>query len=235
MKLRDFFKTETDGGAEKHSRFPKFGGYVSRTAFFSLFGAVFTLIFAIFNGIFGILIKSLWFGAFAGYYLVLSFQRISVLISYEYIGKKYADNAQKTNRAKQKIYLANGAVFIPLTIALTVIVPMLVNSARPAAYGEIAAITTATYAFYKITAAAINLRKAAKTKDAVAQTLRNIGFVDALTSIMLLENTLISTFGELDSGMKSIIALSGLFVCAFNIALGSFMVITAAKRLRQND
>ncbi len=90
------------------------------------------------------------------------------------------------------------------------------------------AIASETYAFIKMTMAIRNLVKARKFDDRLVQSLRNIGFVDAIASMLVLETTLISTFGNAGD-MRSIILISGIVACAFVIALGSYMIIHAVN------
>jgi len=138
-------------------------------------------------------------------------------------------------REKKKIYLANGAVLVPLDIALGALITVIMLRQKPTVTGEIMAITSATYTTYKVVMAIRNLLKAKAAQDFLIQTVRNIGIVDALTSLISLEVTLISTFGEAetDSDMKILMAISGLAVCAFTVGLGSFMIIKGAKALKR--
>lgn len=200
--------------------------------FFAVIGAVTTALFAIYNGVFGILNGSLWYGAFAGYLIILAFQRILVLILRWAAVKKRGDDNEELFNDKLKIYLANGAVFVPLTIALAVIISAILSSGDHGATNNIIAIMTATYAFLKIAMAIGHLVKAKSYRDPIIQTIRNISFVDALTSIIMLENTLITTFGELTYTFRMLIIVSGLIVCSVSVGIGSFMIINACKQLK---
>lgn len=206
--------------------------YGYRTLFFAVIGAVTTALFAIYNGVFGILNGSLWYGAFAGYLIILAFQRILVLILRWAAVKKRGDDNEELFNDKLKIYLANGAVFVPLTIALAVIISAILSSDGHGATNNIIAIMTATYAFLKIAMAISNLVKAKSYRDPIIQTIRNISFVDALTSIIMLENTLVTTFGELTYTFRMLIIVSGLIVCSVSVGIGSFMIINACKQLK---
>lgn len=205
--------------------------YGVRTIAVTVGGAAINLLFAIFNGVSAIYHMSIWYGSIAGYYLVLSVQRLFVLAAYRCVKKKYGDNEQKLSEGKQKIYLANGAVIVPLAIALGVAATQMVLSDNPAVTGEIMAITSAAYACFKTVMAVRNFIKARRSNDLVIQTIRNIGFVDALVSVLVLETTLIPTFGAMDRDMRTIVAVSALVLLLFTIGLGSFMIVTGAKKL----
>ena len=155
-----------------------------------------------------------------------------MLVSFWIIRRRCVGDEVKFGREKQKIYLANGAIFVPLDIALATVAGLMTIDNKPTSTGEIMAITTAAYAFYKIVMAIYNIVKARKADDAVVQTLRNIGLVDALTSMLVLETTLISTFGTVDRGMRRLISLSSIAVCVFVVALGIFMIVSSVKKIK---
>ena len=162
---------------------------------------------------------------------MLALQRIAALFFYRRLNKKYADDEGRRNREKWKLYLANGAVFVPLDISLAGVVTLMIRSGELAATGTIMAITTATYTFYKIIRATMHFIKAKKGQDPVTQIARNIGLVDAFASMLSLEVTLISSFGAMDSDMLLIVAISGFAVCIFTVGFGAYMIINAAKKL----
>ena len=76
--------------------------------------------------------------------------------------KKYNNNKIKLKIEKTKIYLCNGAIFIPLTISFGIVISMFFNVGKPSITGNILAIATAVYTTYKVTIAIIHLKKAIK-------------------------------------------------------------------------
>ena len=60
----------------------------------------------------------------------------------------------------------------------------------------IPAISIAAYTTLKIVMASVNLKKSKKTSDILIKELRNINFIDALMSVLTLQNTLITVKGE---------------------------------------
>lgn len=230
MKIKEFF----DSKFSKYGWYHSFtGDYGFRTLVMAIGATLLNMAFAGVNGATAVKYSSLWYGAFAAYYVILVLQRIFVLISFWIIKRKFGNDSQKFEREKQKIYLANGAIFVPLDIALATIAGLMTIFNELTATGEIMAISTAAYAFYKIIMAIINIVKAKKADDAIIQTLRNIGFVDALTSMLVLETTLISTFGELDKDMRMLISLTSISVCVFVVALGIFMIVKSINKMKK--
>lgn len=232
MKLKDVLKAKFDEKLGKHGWYNSFtADYGFRTLVFYVCGSFVTAAFAVYYAVCGALYQSLWYGAYAIYLIMLAVQRLLVLAAYFVVHKKHGGDVERIERGKLKIYLANGAIFVPLTVALVTIIGLIMSLRKPLVSNGIMAITTAAYATYKITMAIINLVKARSFKDPLIQTMRNIGIVDALTSVILLESTLITTFGEMTGDLMKLTAILGLAVCLFNIGLGSHMIIKGAKRL----
>ena len=148
--------------------------------------------------------------------------------------KKYNNNKIKLKIEKTKIYLCNGAIFIPLTISFGIVISMFFNVGKHSITGDILAIATAAYTTYKVTIAIIHLKKAIKEKDDILQALRNINMAEAIISIVLLANTLITTFGTFDTSMQTLIIILGLVSCIVIISLGIFMVVKAISKLKNN-
>lgn len=207
--------------------------YNSRVFLITLIGMVVNVAFIALNTFYSITLGSLWYGVFAAYYFLLTLQKTVALIVYKVIWNKHQDNENKLKREKVKIYLANGAWFIPIAIALAIIVSYMIGTKTPTEKSDIMAIASAAYAFFKISMAIRNIVKAKTAiQDPIVQTIRNIGFVDALTSILVLEATLITTFGEMNKGMYIIIGASGVVIFALTITLGIYMIIGGAKKMK---
>ena len=208
---------------------PVLENYGIRTITVIVGGAILNLLFAFCNGIVASQYSSIWYGSIAGYYLMVAVQRLFILFSY-YIVKKKSKDAFALAKGKQAVYLANGAVIVPLAIALAVASVQMVLSDRPAKTGDIMAITCAAYTFYKIGMAIRHFIKVRRMKDPFLQTIRNIGIVDALVSVLVLETTLIPTFGQMDQDMRLIVAISAFVIVSFTIGIGSYMIIEGTKR-----
>ena len=70
-------------------------------------------------------------------------------------------------------------------------IALMVRMERPVNMGLIPAIATAAYATWKITLASIRYRRRTRSADGFTAQLRTVGLVDALVSILTLQNTLI--------------------------------------------
>ena len=145
-----------------------------------------TVAFAIYNGFLGVRHLSLWHGSICVYYLVISLLRGFIVIS-EKIIASHDDKERKIKRT----YIISSALLLVLNISLIVPISLMVTLQKPVNMTLIPAITVAAYTTYKIIAASFNLAKRKKTADKLIKLLRTIGFIDALVSVLTLQNTLI--------------------------------------------
>jgi len=234
MKIKEKIEEKLDKKFGENKLYEQFKeDYGFRTLAMTLGGALVNVVYAVMNGASGLLYSSLWYGAFAGYYLIIALQRIGVIFSYRIVKKKSVGDEEKLSREKEKIYLINGAILVPLDIALGVIITVMFFRPKPVPSGDIMAIASAVYTTYKITMAIRNLLAARHRRDFLIQTVRNIGIIDALASLIILQTTLINTFSEEGEAeaMRPLMAISSFVVCAFAIGIGAYMIIKGAKAL----
>ena len=79
----------------------------------------------------------------------------------------------------------------------------------------------ALYAFCKVIAGIVNLAKAQRRRSPVLLSMKSIGFVDAMVSILMLEIALIDTFGNIHSEWARMMMIcSGAGVWLITAALG---------------
>ena len=198
--------------------------FSTRTLVLSALAFAINIAFALFNGIASLIYKSMWHGSLAIYYFFLSFMRLAIILIFFSLRRKHREDPDRMAFEKEKIYLFNGLLILLLAIALTAVNIEVIFSTRPAIAGEIFAIALATYSFYKITIAIINSARARRTTDAITKTIRNIGLVDAVVSMLMLTNTLITTFGSAVD-MRLMLVFASVASSITNISVGSFMII----------
>lgn len=203
--------------------------YGFRTAAFASASLAINAGYAILQGALGIIMRSYWYGLLAGYYLILSIMRGAVLFQ-----AARARRREDATRAKLNAFLACGGMLIVLAVAFASLASCLIISERPSNYGVYGAIMMAAYTFYKIIVSAINAVKVKKFGDYGLQSLCNINFADALVSIFALQMAMVATFGGADDGDMHILNITvGAAVFLLTLALGVFMIVRAATRLRR--
>ncbi len=145
-----------------------------------------TAIFALYNGFLGVYHASLWHGTICVYYLVLVILRGSVILA----GKRTARESD-TDRFQIKVYIASSSLLLFLNVCLVVPVSLMVVRLKPVNMSLIPAIAMAAYTTYKVTMASVHLKRRKRSSNSLIRLLRTINFIDALVSILSLQNTLI--------------------------------------------
>lgn len=214
-----------------------------RTVVFAGFALLINVLYVAFNGVIAIISHSIWYGALATYYILLTALRSGIVLYHrkKSKGKIYFKNSAieetfseeiKFKITEHKKYRACGVLLIILPVSLSfAILQMVVSGSAFIHYGWII-YAVAAYAFYKITMAIINIFKASKSDDMTIRALRCVSLADAMVSILALQTTLLFAFSNgAPTGFAN--ALTGGVVCALTIALGIYMIINANKRLKE--
>jgi len=144
--------------------------------------------FALYNGIAGLAYHAPWNGSICVYYLLLAGIRGYLLVNQ----RRLAGLLQSKARRPERWVCANAAgALLVLNLALIAPIALIVRMERPVNMGLIPAIATAAYATWKITLASIRYRRRSRSADGFTAQLRTVGLVDALVSVLTLQNTLI--------------------------------------------
>ena len=196
--------------------------YGFRTVVFAAVSFVFNVLYALFNGLVAIASRSVWYGALATYYIVLTFMRGGII---SYHGKSATERSPKVELRK---YRSCGILLTTLPLCLSfAILQMVVDGSAFVRWGW-TVFAFAAYAFYKITMAIYNVFKARKMDDMTLRALRSIGLADAMVSILALQTTLLYAFSTGNNGAAN--ALTGGVVCALTVVIGVYMLICARKK-----
>lgn len=172
-----------------------------------------TVAFALYNGGLGLHHASLWHGSICLYYILLSFLRAVLLLAEGGLGELSA-------RRRKRIFYSTLGLMLAMNAALIHPTALMVLSHRPVSMGMIPAIASATYTTYKIIAAGVGLRK--KRENVFARELGLLRFTDALVSVLVLQNTLITVVdGEVRGEMflLSAVTSAGIFLLVFGLSL----------------
>ena len=153
-----------------------------------------TVVFALYNGFLGIYHSSLWYGTICAYYILLAVLRGFVIVS-----EKRAAPLDEKTAVPDKAHMLSSLLLLVLNMSLIVPVSLMVRQQRPVTMTLIPAIAVAAYTTYKITMASVHLKKSRKSVDCLIRLLRTINFIDALVSILVLQNTLIMVNAKEDS------------------------------------
>ncbi|MDE7306442.1 MAG: cation transporter [Clostridia bacterium] len=206
------------------------GAYRATVAFVISFAV--SVIYALYNGIYGILFYSAWFGALALYYIILSVLRGGVVFASRRVLKNTALTQEQRQIKAIKMHLVSGVMIMLLIIALLSAVTLMVIQGEGFKHTGLLIFVAAIYTFYKIIYSIINFVRNKRTEDFVLRTMRNIGLADALVSVLALQTAMLSAFNT-GADVRWANAATGGAVCLLIFALGLFMIITSALRLKK--
>lgn len=210
--------------------------YGFRTVVFATMAMSLNILYVIFNGVVAIVSKSIWYGALAAYYIIITLLRNSIV---SYHRKKRSDlkNASVHEESISRDieiekYKRCGIYLLVLPLCLSAaITEMVVNNSAFIHWGW-TVFAFAAYTFYKITMAIINVIKAHKSSDITLQALRNIGLADAFVSILALQTSLLYAFSD-GTGSAFANALTGAAVCIATVAIGIIMIVRSNKLMKR--
>ena len=187
-----------------------------------------TLIFAFYNGYLGLHHASLWYGTICVYYIMLTLLRGSIIAAAKRISQRKAQEAASNHAS-----LAISFLLLILNISLIVPVSIMVKQQKPVSLTLIPAIAMAAYTTYKVVMASVHLRRRKTTSDSLVWLLRTISFIDALVSILTLQNTLImvKSNGE-DLGMLPLTAITSAFVWVAALLLSLNAIVKGIHRVK---
>ena len=190
-----------------------------------------TALYALYNGFLGVSHASLWHGSICVYYLVLVILRTTVIAA----GKKAGRKAEP-NRALAKVYIASAALLLFLNVCLIVPVSLMVVRQKPVDMTLIPAITMAAYTTYKVVMSSVNLKRRKRSSDRLVRLLRTINFIDALVSVLSLQNTLIMVNMKGDgSEMLTLSAITSAAIMLAVLALSIAAMIKGVISLKSKE
>ena len=209
------------------------GDYALRTLLSAGASSVCTALFAAYNGYLGVRHGSVWHGSIAGFYLLLTAVRGSILLT-ESRGRTRPAAQERCRRT----FLVSSALLLALDLALILPVSMMAVLERPVSMGLIPAITMATYTTWKITMASVHIgRQRRRGSGILVAELRTVNFIDALVAVLTLQNTLIMVEGTAADGsaMLPLTAVSSGAIYAVIVAVTIHMLQKGLARTRQAE
>ena len=202
--------------------------YRWRTVLFAVPGMVSNIVFAVFNGVMGMIGHSAWFGTLAAYYILLSIMRAGVVRQERNIaGVK--DRRERMSR-ELSVYRRNSIMFIFLAVVLAGAVILLLHAQGGKDYPGFMIYAVAAYTFYKIIMSTIQVIKVGKRKSPLLSITRRIGYIDACVSILTLQTAMFASFAEGEEEMVQWMnGVTGAVLCLMVLVLG-IQGICFAKR-----
>jgi len=173
--------------------------------------------------------RTFWFCSLAGYYISLAVMRFFLVrhTSRHKPGEKMLEELRK--------YRACGIVFLVMNLALALMIFFMVYWNRTFHHHEITTIAMAAYTFTSLTLAIINTVKYRKYNSPVYSASKAISLASACVSMLTLESTMLTTFGEgtVDlAGRRLFLGLSGGAISVLIIAMAVYMIVQGTKKIK---
>ncbi|MBE6718778.1 MAG: hypothetical protein E7574_05955 [Ruminococcaceae bacterium] len=196
----------------------------------SLYGTlIFNTAYALLQLGMGFWHHTFWFYSLAGYYISLAVMRFFLVrhTRKHNPGEKMLDELRK--------YRACGIVFLIMNLVLALIIFFMVYWNRTFNHHEITTIALAAYTFTSLTIAIINTVKYRKYNSPVYSASKAISLASACVSMLTLESTMLTTFGDGTmslTGRRILLGISGGVISVFIIAMAIYMIIQGTKKMK---
>ena len=171
-----------------------------------------------------------WFYSLGAYYICLGVMRFFLARH----TTRYAPGERMQTELKK--YRACGIVFLLMNLALALIIFFMVYWNRTFQHHMITAIAMAAYTFTALTTAIINVIKYRKYNSPVFSASKAISLAAALVSMLTLESTMLTTFG--DGTMTAIerkwmLGATGGVISILIVATAIYMIVVGTKKLKE--
>ena len=171
-----------------------------------------------------------WFYSLAGYYICLAVMRFFLA--------RYTTKHKPGEKMREELirYRLCGWVFLAMNLALTLIIFFMVYWNRTFTHHMITAIALAAYTFTAFTMAIINIVKYRKYNSPVYSASKAISLASACVSMLTLEATMLTTFGDgsMDAITRKIfLGCTGGVISVFIIVMAVYMVVQSSKKLKE--
>lgn len=194
----------------------------------SLYGSlVLNAAYAVFQLWLGFYHGSFWFYSLAGYYILLAVMRFFLArhTSAHKPGEKMREELVK--------YRACGWIFLLMNLALTLMIFFMVYWNRSFVHHEITTIMMAAYTFTAFTVAVVNIIQYRKYNSPVYSASKAINLAAACVSMLTLESTMLTTWGQSDDEnfRRIMLAATGIAVSLFIVVMAVYMIVQGNKGL----
>ena len=197
----------------------------------SLYGSLaWNALYGIFQLWLGFYHHTFWFYSLGAYYICLGVMRFFLA---RHTTRYAPGERMQTELVK---YRACGIVFLLMNLALALIIFFMVYWNRTFQHHMITAIAMAAYTFTALTTAIINVMKYRKYNSPVFSASKAISLAAALVSMLTLESTMLTTFG--DGTMTAIerkwmLGATGGVVSLLIVATAIYMIVVGTKKLKE--
>ena len=196
----------------------------------SLYGSLaWNALYGLFQLWLGFYHHTFWFYSLGAYYICLGVMRFFLARH----TTRYAPGERMRDELVK--YRACGIVFLPMNLALALIVFFMVYWNRTFEHHMITAIALAAYTFTSMAVAIINFVKYRKYNSPVFSAAKAISLAAALVSMLTLESTMLTTFSDgtmTAVEQKWMLGATGGAISVLIIATAIYMIVVGTKKLK---
>ena len=192
-----------------------------RMRVFLYFGTAVNVIYALLKLRTGVRLESAWFISIAIYYIALSTIRFVVIRNEVWSLRQGSRDTDREHRTCRTV----GILLVLLGLTLSGMITQVVRDGRSYSYSGNVIFAVATYAFYRIIAAAVRIFRKSAMQNETAFAVKIIDFCVAIVAMYTLQTALLSTYGTPeDTFIPLLNAVTGL-VSVVLIVCGGFLLI----------
>ncbi len=185
--------------------------------------------YAVFHLTLGLWHSSLWYFAFAAYYIMLAVMRLFLLRDV------HATAPDQSPGAQWRRYRFCGIMLVIMNLALAIIVWRINVQGAQTTHHRITTIAMAASTFTLMTMAIVNVVRYSKFKSPLFSAAKTISLATSAVSMLTLETAMLNAFGSAEDQQFNELMplLTGFAVTAFILGMGIYMIILANKRIKK--
>ncbi len=185
-------------------------------------GVLIPLGFAIYNAVIGFKDEAVFNICIFGYYVFLFLIKCILTIADMRLGEE--------DKRRKGVYIFSFAMLLFINLILIGPCVLLIQNKRAVHTNLITSIAMAAYAFYNIVNSILKLRKSKKSDNILTRQLNLVCFVNAVVSIIVLQNTLINVNGALEGSMVILSIVSSFAFIALLLFMTIYSFVKNTKR-----
>lgn len=191
-------------------------------------GLLVNLLYAAVKMISGIMYRSVWFGALAGYYLLLSALRYALL------HHARRSPAGQNLASEWRRYRLCGAILLVMNQALSAVVVLVVCRNSGMEYPGCLIYVMAMYTFYAVINAVRNVVRFRDHSSPVISAAKAVSLIAALVSVLSLETAMLTRFDSAGDPRyrRLMTGCTGFVVCAIVLAMAVWMIVHSTRQIR---
>lgn len=192
-------------------------------------GLAVNLAYAALKLVSGIAYHSVWFGAMAGYYLLLSALRFALL------HHTRRSPVGRDPLSEWRRYRLCGVLLLMMNQALLAVVALVVYRNSGAEYPGYLIYIMAMYAFYAVINAVRNVVRFRACGSPVLSAAKAVSLIAAMVSLLSLETAMLTQFGSAGDPhfRRWMTGCTGFAVCAIVLAMAVYMIAHSTRQIKR--